>query len=166
VPVPPAHTSPPRGPSFPQEPGPFFVNQLGRLKLDRLKRWAGSTRRLSGGGSYLLGLPLPSNGPGIEPLAPGPFLDFDVLNCDWRRALRHPNRPPAGRPYFGGCNSRELAQSFKCEAVSACRAFRRSRSRSGPGRTWSACARIVFDQAESRSCRESWRLERCCLIIA
>jgi hypothetical protein len=35
--------------------------------------------------------------------------------------------------YFGGCNSREVSHSFMLDAISACRARLKRRSRSMPG---------------------------------
>ena len=56
--------------------------------------------------------------------------------------------------HFGGCSSAELAQSSKCDAVSACLAFLSSASRSGPGLSSSACWRTPSAQVDNLSFRD------------
>jgi len=76
------------------------------------------------------------------------------------KSEQHQGRVHLGSSYFGGCNPVESSQSSIWAAVSACWAFLRSISRSGPGRSLLACSRTSFAHAESRSQREIRCLKR------
>jgi hypothetical protein len=60
-------------------------------------------------------------------------------------------------PYLGGCNPGELTHLSRCMAVSVCRTFLSNASRSGPGGSALASARICFAHSLTRS----WRVVSC-----
>lgn len=66
---------------------------------------------------------------------------------------RRNNLPLFPKRYFGGCSPAELTQSSRWAAVSACRAFLRSASRSGPGERPEASLRLPSAHLVSRSWR-------------